>query len=146
VSKKKRTKDIEAPKIAPIVRTEREQEIAKEFIDKVTTDIEITEQAKQMLIGTAIVEEELFKKEIGEYLDSEPVLNPNLFDNNPLMLKYNGNNAKQVMGFCGAYHMDVSGNQLKLWIYDGDRIRAKPLLINSGQFMIKKDNAFTVID
>jgi len=62
------------------------------------------------------------------------------------MLRYNGDNAKQVMKFCDAYHMDVSDAQLKLWIYDGDRIPAKPLLMNPGQGIIKDGDTFKVLD
>lgn len=62
------------------------------------------------------------------------------------IIEYTGLNAKQIMEFSGAFHIDVSDNQLKLWIFDCNRIPARPLVINPGQFLVKEDDKFKVID
>lgn len=113
MAKKKRIKSAEAPKIEPVIYTEQEQEIAKEFIDKVNSDI---------------------AKEI---------------NNTPEMLKYDGNNAKQVMEFCGAFHFECQPGRLLLHMM-GPRSHSSRanicLVMAPGQSIVKKDGLFEVID
>lgn len=85
------------------------------------------------------------EKTIEDFLISEPVLYPN-GKNDPIqMLEYNGKNAKQIMGFCGAYHMDVGKGDLLLFLGTPSSHKGG-LLIKSGESLVKEGDTFKVID
>ena len=94
--------------------------------------------------------DEHLKTEIKEILACEPMLSPNPIRNYPLIFKYNGDNAKQVMDFCGAFHMACHPDKLQIFFtkMNGDGSMPMPLsiFIKPGQSVVKDEDKLRVIE
>lgn len=76
-------------------------------------------------------------KTLQEHLDNEPLIHS---------IQYTGTNAKEIMEFCGAYHMVCHTTMTNFLIKDLNRDFNYVLPVKPGQYIIKQDNQFRVID
>jgi hypothetical protein len=91
------------------------------------------------------------KKSVSEASKESVIfIDSSCMDNNPQMdkLLYDGNNAKEVMEFCGAYHMECKPLSLYIYTYIETRDKKIPhiLIVNVGQFVVKDSDVFKVVN